>query len=175
MQTSLVRDLFVNKWASLVLYAMMFSLAPTLSRAWTYAEDGKITAICFIKRNNLPFNTGWATMTHYDLPLDYLASSYGHGATVLLPPLTKTKILKSIGCGCTARSTHYPTVALSTLGFGSTSAFGPSCGRCFKLTLLHPLYANPPFYPPETKSIVVKVTDRCPGDGLCGATEDGPN
>ncbi|EJD52404.1 hypothetical protein AURDEDRAFT_158132 [Auricularia subglabra TFB-10046 SS5] len=97
--------------------------------------------------------TGYATMTHYDLPLDYVAS-----------------------CGCAPASTHYPTVALSQLAFGSSVAFGPGCGRCFNLTLLNTFLSQPPFYPQKTKSIIVKVTDQCPGSSTwCTATEDKPN
>jgi len=91
-------------------------------------------------------------MTHYDLPEDYVAA-----------------------CGCTGKSTHYPTVALSQLAFGSSQAYGPSCGRCMNLTLLNTIYAQPTFYPDPTKSIVVKVTDMCPGPGLCGASPGNPN
>lgn len=99
----------------------------------------------------------------------------------------------SVGCGCTGKSTHYPTAALSHLAYGSTAgkwqlmvhlpvlikntriAYGPSCGRCFNLTLLNTIYSDPQWYPNPTKSIVVKVTDLCPGPGLCGATEGNPN
>jgi hypothetical protein len=44
---------------------------------------------------------GFATMTHYDLPRDDVAA-----------------------CGCTPSSTHYPTVALSQMAFGSSKAYG---------------------------------------------------
>lgn len=70
----------------------IFALLPVLSRAndqpWQYPS------------------AGFATMTHYELPLDYVAS-----------------------CGCTPSSTHYPTAALSQLAFGSTTAYGPGCGK----------------------------------------------
>jgi len=95
---------------------------------------------------------GWATMTHYDMPKGYIAS-----------------------CGCTGKSTYYPTAALSQWAFGSDTAYGPSCGRCMNLTLLSTIYSEPIFYPKPTKSIVVKITDMCPGPGLCGATEGDPN
>jgi len=110
------------------------ALVAQVAAYWTYPDDG------------------WATMTHYDLPKDYVAS-----------------------CGCTGESTHYPTVALSMLAFGSSTAYGPSCGRCMNLTLVNSVYSDPPYYPNPTKSIVVKITDLCPGPGLCGATEGNPN
>lgn len=44
---------------------------------------------------------GFATMTHYTLPRDYVAA-----------------------CGCTPSSTHYPTAALSQMAFGSSAAYG---------------------------------------------------
>ncbi|KAI0055173.1 hypothetical protein BV25DRAFT_1922032 [Artomyces pyxidatus] len=97
---------------------------------------------------------GIATMTHYEMPRDFIAS-----------------------CGCTADSTHYPTAALNQMAFGSSTAYGPSCGRCFKLSLLNTFLSNPPFYPPTPKSLVVKVTDLCPlsTTGWCNATTSGPN
>lgn len=88
-------------------------------------------------------------MTHYTIPLDFIAS-----------------------CGCTAASTHYPTAALSQMAFGSSTAFGRSCGRCFNLTLLNTFTSNPPFYPNVSKSVVIKVTDLCPlGGRWCDATQ----
>jgi len=97
---------------------------------------------------------GFATMTHYTLPQDYIAS-----------------------CGCTADSTHYPTAALNQMAYGSSTAFGPSCGRCFNLSLLNTFLSDPPFYPPTPKSVVIKVTDLCPlsSTGWCNATTAGPN
>ncbi|PBK91506.1 hypothetical protein ARMGADRAFT_1166331 [Armillaria gallica] len=97
---------------------------------------------------------GTATMTHYGLPENYVAS-----------------------CGCTPSSTHYPTAALSQMAYGSSAAYGPGCGKCFNLTLLNTWTSTPPFYPSVTKHIVVKVTDLCPlsGDGWCSATESKPN
>ncbi|KAI0268753.1 RlpA-like double-psi beta-barrel-protein domain-containing protein-containing protein [Gloeopeniophorella convolvens] len=99
-------------------------------------------------------DSGIATMTHYTLPQDYVAS-----------------------CGCTGESTHYPTAALNQMAFGSSTAYGPSCGRCFTLTLLNTFLSDPPFFPPATKSLVVKVTDLCPlsTTGWCNATASGPN
>ncbi|KAI0302618.1 RlpA-like double-psi beta-barrel-protein domain-containing protein-containing protein [Russula brevipes] len=98
--------------------------------------------------------SGTATMTHYTLPEDYIAS-----------------------CGCTGRSTHYPTAALNQRAFGSNTSYGPACGRCFKLTLLNSFLSNPPYYPTETKSVVVKITDLCPysTNGWCNGTVNGPN
>ncbi len=99
-------------------------------------------------------DAGTATMTHYSLPQDYIAS-----------------------CGCTGQSTHFPTAALNQMAYGSSTAYGPSCGRCFKLTLLNTFLSDPPFYPTVTKSLVVKITDLCPRSvtGWCNATTSGPN
>jgi len=99
-------------------------------------------------------NDGFATMTQYTLPLDFVAA-----------------------CGCTGESTHYPTAALSQMAYGSSTAYGPACGRCFNLTLLNTFLSVPPFYPPENPSIIVKVTDLCPLStaGWCNATINGPN
>ncbi|KZV81892.1 hypothetical protein EXIGLDRAFT_730402 [Exidia glandulosa HHB12029] len=92
-------------------------------------------------------------MTHYDLPLDYVAA-----------------------CGCAPDSTHYPTVAMSQLAYGSAQAYGPGCGKCFNITLLNTFLSDPPFYPPQRKSLVVKVTDLCPiSSAWCTATNDTPN
>jgi len=95
---------------------------------------------------------GFASMTHYDLTRDYIAS-----------------------CGCTGASTHYPTAALSQMAYGSSNSYGPGCGKCFKLTLLNTFMSNPPFYPEgkDKKSIVVKITDLCPLSeaGWCSGTE----
>jgi len=96
--------------------------------------------------------SGLATMTHYELPVDFIAS-----------------------CGCTAASTHYPTAALSQLAYGSTASYGPGCGRCFKLALLNTFLSTPEFFPQTMKSIVVKITDLCPGSTWCGATPNKPN
>ncbi|KAI8993062.1 RlpA-like double-psi beta-barrel-protein domain-containing protein-containing protein [Trametes punicea] len=98
--------------------------------------------------------SGTATLTHYTLPQGYIAS-----------------------CGCTGASTQYPTAAMSQYAFGSSTAYGPACGRCFKITLLNTYLPNPPFFPNVTKSVVVKVTDLCPagGNGWCSATPGKPN
>ncbi|KAE9411283.1 hypothetical protein BT96DRAFT_961244 [Gymnopus androsaceus JB14] len=97
---------------------------------------------------------GYATLTHYSLPLDFVAS-----------------------CGCTGESTHYPTAALSQMAYGSSTAYGPACGKCFNLTLLNTFLSTPPWYPAENPNIVVKVTDLCPLStaGFCNATTSGPN
>ncbi|KAF5370619.1 hypothetical protein D9758_001939 [Tetrapyrgos nigripes] len=97
---------------------------------------------------------GFATMTHYDLPSGYIAS-----------------------CACTGKSTNYPTSAMNQMAFGSAVAYGSACGKCFNLTLLNTFLSDPPFYPPTSKSIVVKVTDLCPlsTTGWCNATQEGPN
>jgi len=97
---------------------------------------------------------GFATMTHYDLPVDTVAA-----------------------CGCTPSSTHYPTAALNQMAYGSSAAYGPACGKCFNLTLLNTFLSTPPFYPDVVKSVVIKVTDLCPLSvaGFCNATQSGPN
>jgi len=97
--------------------------------------------------------TGFATMTHYDLPLNDVAA-----------------------CGCTGQSTHYPTAALSSLAYGSTDSYGPACGVCFNLTLLNTFTSNPPFFPSTHPSVVVKITDECPAiSEWCNATLSKPN
>ena len=55
---------------------------------------------------------GPASLTHYDLPTNFVAA-----------------------CGCTPASTHYPTAALSQLAYGSSAGYGAyisslSCHRC---------------------------------------------
>ncbi|KAH9931086.1 RlpA-like double-psi beta-barrel-protein domain-containing protein-containing protein [Epithele typhae] len=97
---------------------------------------------------------GTATLTHYTLPDGYIAS-----------------------CGCTGASTQYPTAAMSQYAYGSSTAYGPGCGRCFQITLLNTYTGTPPFFPNVTKSVVIKVTDLCPvgGAGWCSATPDKPN
>ncbi|EIW63346.1 uncharacterized protein TRAVEDRAFT_26658 [Trametes versicolor FP-101664 SS1] len=96
---------------------------------------------------------GTATLTHYTLPDGYIAS-----------------------CGCTGASTQYPTAAMSQFAYGSSTAYGPGCGRCFKITLLNTYTSTPPFIPNVTKSVVIKVTDLCPDGGdWCSATPGKPN
>ncbi|KAF8813826.1 hypothetical protein BYT27DRAFT_7084115 [Phlegmacium glaucopus] len=97
---------------------------------------------------NYPDN-GIATLTHYDLPSDFVAA-----------------------CGCTPSSTHYPTAALSQMAYGSSADYGPACGKCFNLTLLNPVIATPPFFPSVVKHIVIKITDLCPLSkaGYCSGT-----
>ncbi|KAF8894017.1 RlpA-like double-psi beta-barrel-protein domain-containing protein-containing protein [Infundibulicybe gibba] len=98
--------------------------------------------------------TGFATMSHYEIPRDFVAA-----------------------CGCAPASTHYPTAALSQMAYGSSRAYGPACGKCFNLTLMNTFLSNPPFYPPTPKSLVIKITDLCPlsKNGWCSATESKPN
>lgn len=112
------------------------------------------TLVC---ANNSPWiqypDSGFATMTHYDLPLDFIAS-----------------------CGCSTESTHFPTAAMSQMAYGSSSAYGASCGRCFNLTLLNTFLSTPPFFPNVTNSVVVKVTDKCPVSAhWCSAMQGKPN
>lgn len=97
---------------------------------------------------------GLASMTHYEMPSDFVAS-----------------------CGCTGASSGYPTAAMSQMAFGSSTSYGPACGKCFNLTLLNTFLSDPPFYPSQSKSIIIKVTDLCPlsGNGWCDATEDKKN
>ncbi|GLB37572.1 hypothetical protein LshimejAT787_0406230 [Lyophyllum shimeji] len=97
---------------------------------------------------------GYATLTHYEIPRDFVAS-----------------------CGCAPSSTHYPTAALSQMAYGSSRAYGPACGKCFNLTLLNPVMVDPPFYPNVTKHVVIKITDLCPlsKDGWCSGTKNKPN
>lgn len=111
----------------------------------------------------LPLNitAGNATLTHYDLPLDYVAS-----------------------CGCVGRSTHYPTAALNALAYGSTNSFGPACGTCYRLRLQSTPRSPPPpdgdgisFTPEDGRAptIVVKIIDQCPiGGPWCSQTQQ-PN
>lgn len=101
---------------------------------------------------------GIATLTHYDLPANYVAS-----------------------CGCVGRSTRYPTAALNALAYGGTTSFAPSCGACYSLTLLNTSYSPPPpvgdgivYAQGDSKApnVVVKITDLCPlAPGWCNATE----
>ncbi|KAF9263302.1 hypothetical protein L218DRAFT_959320 [Marasmius fiardii PR-910] len=102
---------------------------------------------------NYPAN-GFASLTHYELPQDWVPA-----------------------CGCTRKSNHYPTAALSQMAYGSSQAYGSSCGRCFRLTLLNSVTAVPTFYPPVQKSVVIKVTDLCPLStaGWCNGTENEDN
>ncbi|KAF8313146.1 hypothetical protein DL93DRAFT_2138113 [Clavulina sp. PMI_390] len=98
---------------------------------------------------------GYATMTHYDLPTNAIAA-----------------------CGCTAESDHYPTVALSALAYNGSdeTGYGTQCGRCVRLQLINSILSDPPWYPANPPSIVVKITDKCPlGPPWCNATESAPN
>lgn len=97
---------------------------------------------------------GYATMTHYSLPEGFIAA-----------------------CGCAINSTLYPTAAMNQMAYGSSTAYGPACGRCFNLTLVDAFDASPPFYPNTTDSVIVKITDLCPYSkrGWCNATNTSPN
>jgi len=103
-------------------------------------------------------STGTATMSHYEL------DPTGLGDVVA-------------ACGCQAGTSNFPTAALSQMAYGSSEAFGPGCGVCFNLTLLNTFLSDPPFYPTNTSSVVVKVTDLCPlsKDGWCSGTTSKPN
>nr|CDI56007.1 conserved hypothetical protein [Melanopsichium pennsylvanicum 4] len=112
--------------------------------------------------------SGYASLTHYDLPSNYVAS-----------------------CGCVGRSTFYPTAALNRFAYGSNTSFGPACGSCFHLRLVSTPLARPHPRPgsddpwgdgiyyntsqvtsDSTPNIVVKIIDLCPGAGgpWCNAT-----
>jgi hypothetical protein len=100
-------------------------------------------------------DTGTATMTHYEIGKDTVAA-----------------------CGCVGGSSDsYPTAAMSQMAYGSSRAYGPACGRCFNLTLLNTWTPNPPFYPDQSKYVVVKITDLCPlsESGWCSGTEEKTN
>ncbi|KAI8453561.1 hypothetical protein BY996DRAFT_4582994 [Phakopsora pachyrhizi] len=109
---------------------------------------------------NLTFPTrGSASLTHYDLPLNYLAS-----------------------CGCSYGASYHPTAALSSFAYSGldskTIGPGPACGRCFKITLISASEASPPFVIPEPSesnnhrprpTVVIKVVDKCPSPVYCSA------
>ncbi|EIW82871.1 hypothetical protein CONPUDRAFT_51844 [Coniophora puteana RWD-64-598 SS2] len=97
---------------------------------------------------------GYATMTHYTLPLNFIPA-----------------------CGCVTNSTLYPTAAMSQMAYGSSQAYGPACGSCFNLTLVDAFLVSPKYYPNVTRSVVVKITDLCPLSkaGWCDPTTSKPN
>lgn len=66
---------------------------------------------------------------------------------------------------------------MSQMAYGSSAAFGPACGKCFKFTLLNTFLSTPPFFPPSETSLVAKITDMCPlsDDGWCSGTESKVN
>ncbi|KAF7973184.1 hypothetical protein HWV62_15883 [Athelia sp. TMB] len=66
---------------------------------------------------------------------------------------------------------------MSQMAYGSSTAYGKACGYCFNLTLLNTFLSDPPFYPLEEKSVVIKLTDLCPlsTNGWCNATTSAPN
>ncbi|ORY92589.1 RlpA-like double-psi beta-barrel-protein domain-containing protein-containing protein [Leucosporidium creatinivorum] len=99
-------------------------------------------------------NEGTASLTHYDLPPTAIAA-----------------------CGCSNTSSEYPTAALNQAAYGSTVSSGPACGLCFNLSIVSAWQTTPPFVLPEDNqtSIVVKITDKCPSDQWCNATETKPN
>lgn len=105
--------------------------------------------------------SGNATLTHYDLPNGYIAS-----------------------CGCVGYSTRYPTAALNSMAYGSTTSYGPSCGVCYRLRLLSTIFTPPPpegngvlfaWNDASAPSLVVKITDDCPlGGQWCSQTPSSP-
>jgi hypothetical protein len=115
---------------------------------------------------------GFATCTHYTMPSDFVASCGCTGECILSRSQQFSKFLM-----CKFLASKFPTAAMSQMAYGSSTSYGPACGKCFKLTLLNTFLSDPPFYPPESKSIVIKVTDLCPlsGTGWCNGTEHGPN
>lgn len=117
---------------------------------------------------------GTATLTHYDLPKVRISSIIPPGRIHVTLHATQDYIA---ACGCTGKSTHYPTAALNQKAFGSNYNYGPGCGRCFKLTLLNSYTGSPPFFPDTHPSVVVKVTDLCPltESGWCSGTENKTN
>lgn len=146
-------------------------MAPLLNRTHFLSWTLLLLLLCLTKASAIDFApSGYASLTHYDLPSDYVAS-----------------------CGCVGASTSYPTVALNRYAYGSNTSFGPSCGLCFHLSLVStPLTPPPPtnpsqpwgdgiYYTPSqvsslsTPNLVVKVTDLCPGLGgpWCNATSIG--
>lgn len=66
---------------------------------------------------------------------------------------------------------------MNQMAFGSSTSYGPACGKCYELTLLNTFLSDPPFYPSQSKSIVIKLTDLCPlsVNGWCDATVDKTN
>ncbi|KNZ62180.1 hypothetical protein VP01_1302g1 [Puccinia sorghi] len=104
---------------------------------------------------------GEASLTHYDLPLNFLAS-----------------------CGCAYGASYEPTAALSALAYSGDERAsvgpGPGCGRCFRLTLQAPHFppnsGEPSFTMPDPPpSVVVKIVDKCPSDQFCQASRRRPN
>ncbi|PLW17669.1 hypothetical protein PCANC_06106 [Puccinia coronata f. sp. avenae] len=100
---------------------------------------------------------GPASLTHYDLPLNFLAS-----------------------CGCAYGASYYPTAALSALAYSGDERAsigpGPGCGRCFQLTLRSANGVQPPFVMHDPKpSVVVKIVDKCPSPEFCQASRRGSN
>ena len=92
--------------------------------------------------------------------IDY--PSKGTASMTHNPPGAHTKGVFS--CGCNWQSNYYPIAALNEYAFGSSNAYGPACGRCFRLTLANTYYADPPFFPENPSSVVVKIADECPAN-----------
>ena len=83
-----------------------------------------------------------------------------------------TDHLPFIACGQIA---HGYTAAINQLSFGAAGGEGPgdACGRFFRLTATDDPYS--PGAKETFKSIVVKITDLCPGSpGLCGQSRSNP-
>ncbi|WAQ90269.1 hypothetical protein PtA15_12A257 [Puccinia triticina] len=83
--------------------------------------------------------SGSASLTHYDLPLNFLAA-----------------------CGCAYGASYHATAAISALAYSGDERAsvgpGPGCGRCFRLTLQSAHGVSPPFVPADPKpSVVVKI------------------
>ncbi|EFP84497.2 uncharacterized protein PGTG_10217 [Puccinia graminis f. sp. tritici CRL 75-36-700-3] len=116
---------------------------------------------------------GTASLTHYDLPLNYLASYVTRAqiATIRAKPHR---------CGCAYGASYHATAALSSLAYSGDERQsigpGPGCGRCFRLTLRSAHGVDPPFVPADPKpSVVVKIVDKCPSPEFCAATRTHPN
>ncbi|PWN51416.1 hypothetical protein IE53DRAFT_386212 [Violaceomyces palustris] len=144
------------------------ALAPVLALLVASTWLGSLSAVATYQ---IP-ERGWATLTHYDLPDQYVAS-----------------------CGCVGDVTNHPVTAINRLAYGSNTSFGPSCGICAKVTLLSTPLAPPPPPPGQpgwgdgiyftdqdvssgkAPSVTVKVVDLCPGVGgpWCNATEEAGN
>ncbi|KAJ7783342.1 RlpA-like double-psi beta-barrel-protein domain-containing protein-containing protein [Mycena metata] len=116
---------------------------------------------------------GTATMTHYTIPDGFIAACGCTGASTVRRPHLAPPFLTFFVAGCQG----YPTAAMSQMAYGSSTAFGPACGKCFNLTLLNTYTSDPPFFPDVVKSIVIKVTDLCPLSeaGWCSGTQTKKN
>jgi len=108
-----------------------------------------------------PGASGNASTTHYSIPDNFVAA-----------------------CGCAIKSATYPTAAINTAAYQSTSGSGPACGYCFNVSLIEAIEATPPFVLNASVRpwVVVKITDQCPAPTLtdpdktwCGATSTKAN